>query len=303
MKIFCEMGFKYFSYRGKNRRPSPKEIARKLGLDEKTVRSRTKKMEREGFIQYYQAIPNPFLFGLPFAYLCYFQEPDLLAKQRALQKLRETDGLIDIGEFIGERFGVTVAASSEVDALKRIQRLARIIGISHFQILPLQRFSAPEIKLDKLDWQLVRALRYGALRPTQEVASELGITYRMTDYRITKLLESKTLFVRAMINASDPRGVLFYSLNLSVEESLKRRITRELSEAYRERLFSVVTSLGPDVILNLFTSSIGEVEDNLLKVLSLPGIRTGSLAIFKNLVEPSRPNWIDKIIEEKISTH
>ncbi len=49
--IFCEMSFKYFDYPGVNRRPSAKKIGNKLGVDERTVRLRTRKMEREGFIQ------------------------------------------------------------------------------------------------------------------------------------------------------------------------------------------------------------------------------------------------------------
>lgn len=61
------MGFKYYNYAGRHRRPSPSQIASKLGLDEKTVRLRTRRMERERFIEYYQAIPNLRLFGRPLA--------------------------------------------------------------------------------------------------------------------------------------------------------------------------------------------------------------------------------------------
>jgi hypothetical protein len=38
--ILWEMSFKYFDYGGKQRRPIPKEIGSKLGVDERTVRLR-----------------------------------------------------------------------------------------------------------------------------------------------------------------------------------------------------------------------------------------------------------------------
>ena len=93
MRIFCEMGYKYYGYTGKSRRPSPKEIARKLGVDEKTVRLRTRKMERDGFIQYYQAIPNPSLFGRPLLFTYGFKAQNVLGKRSLLRLFRETDGI------------------------------------------------------------------------------------------------------------------------------------------------------------------------------------------------------------------
>src|SRR5690348_10301136 len=107
------MSFKYFDYPGKHRRASPKEIGLKLGIDERTVRLRTSKMEKEGFIQYYQTIPNLRLFGQPLASLCNFQSPSLAVKPRILQRLRHLDDIIDIADFLGESFGVTISASSE----------------------------------------------------------------------------------------------------------------------------------------------------------------------------------------------
>lgn len=59
VRIFCEIAFKGLDYDSfTDRRVSPLTIGRKLGLDEKTVRVRIKKMEDDGFIKYYQAMPS-----------------------------------------------------------------------------------------------------------------------------------------------------------------------------------------------------------------------------------------------------
>ena len=111
--IFCEMSFKYFDYSGRQRRASPKEIGAKLGIDERTVRLRTTRMEKDGFIQYYQLIPNLRLLNQPLATLCNLEAPQLSTKQIVLESLRSEENVIDIADFLGERLGVTISTSSE----------------------------------------------------------------------------------------------------------------------------------------------------------------------------------------------
>ncbi len=298
--IFCEMSFKYFDYSGSKRRPSSKGIGEKLGLDERTVRLRIRKMEREGFIRYYQAIPNLRLLGQPLAYLCNFQTTDITTKHRAIAMIREADDIIDIADYLGESFGVTISAASEEDAQQTIAKLSRKIGTPRFGLLPPRQFPSPMRTLGKLDWELVKSLRYDALKTTREVARETGSTHRMADYAIGRLFESQALFTRAIINAKDSKGIIFYSLNLNVEDGKQQRITNDLRAALGERLWWTFTPPGQPLILFLFSTSIGKAEDDLLDALQLPGINGGSLTIFKGWVEPERPSWIDRRVEEKI---
>ncbi|WP_148681471.1 winged helix-turn-helix transcriptional regulator [Candidatus Nitrososphaera gargensis] len=59
IRIFCEMGFKYHPPGGlPDRRPSIGSIAKYLDIDASTVKARIKRLEQDGFIKYYQAVPN-----------------------------------------------------------------------------------------------------------------------------------------------------------------------------------------------------------------------------------------------------
>lgn len=300
MLIFCEMSFKYFDYPGKNRRPSPKRIGSKLGLDERTVRSRTRKMEREGFIQYYQTMPNLFLFDRPVTSLCNFDASNISTKLQALQKARDASDVIDIADFLGETFGLTISGSSEKDVKEKADRIGNHLGISSFHLTPPRLFPRPTMTLDNLDWRLIRSLRYDALRSTKEIAKDLGITYRMAEHALGRLFESMALSTRAIINARDPKGIIFYSLNLSLNAEKTTPVIHRLRASYGERLWWHVSPPGPMVVLFLFASSIGRAEDDLLQALSSPGVRDGSLTIFKGWVEPKRPSWIDGLIGEEI---
>jgi DNA-binding Lrp family transcriptional regulator len=294
------MGFKYYGYTGKSRRPSPSEIGRKLGVDEKTVRLRTRKMESVGFIQYYQGIPNPALFGRALLFTYGFKAPGVLGKQSAIRLLKDADGIIDIADFLGEMCGPTLAASSEEDAEREIQRIGKQVGFPGMKFMPPRPFPPARASPDKIDWGIIKALRYDALRRTEQVAKELGITYRMTEYRISKLLDSQSLFIRAILNSKDSKGIVFYSLMLELEkDGNDAQLKQKIINAFSERTWWSLAPPGPMMVLNLFATSIGETEDTLMDVSSRPGIRTASVVIFKGWVEPTRPNWIDRILEER----
>ncbi len=122
----------------------------------------------------------------------------------------------------------------------------------------------------------------------------------MADYAIGKLFESQALFTRAIINAKDSKGIIFYSLNLNVEEGKQDRIMSDLRTALGERVWWTFNPPGGTAILFVFSTSIGRAEDDLLEALSRSGVIAGSLTIFKGWVEPKRPSWIDRRVEEKI---
>jgi len=300
VKIFCEMGFAYYAYTSKHRRPSSKEIGRKLGLDEKTVRLRVDRMEKEGFIHSYQAIPNPCLFQLPIHGTYGFRVPNVLAKQLAIQKLLQAQGIIEVGDFLGETLALDLAASSEQDAETRIKEISELIGFPSILWLPPRPFPDSRTIPDRLDWELIKALRYDAIRPTTEIAKELGVTYRIAEYRISKLLEAQVLFLRAFTNPRDSKGIVLFSLSLELDEERHEVVKHDLLERHKGRLWFEFSPPVPFIVMNMFATSLGEAEDILLESLEQQGVRSGSLTFIKRMLVPSPPSWIDRLVEQRI---
>src|SRR5215472_13808527 len=86
VRIFCEIAFKNPSVNELGGRDiSPSGIGRNLGLDEKTVRVRIKKMEEDGFIKSYQAIPSFALFGLKTIASYRFEALNVLTKHHVIE--------------------------------------------------------------------------------------------------------------------------------------------------------------------------------------------------------------------------
>ncbi len=53
--------------------------------------------------------------------------------------------------------------------------------------------------------------------------------------------------------------------------------------------------------LLVLTTDEAEPEEVYVNTLKLDGVRSCSLFIFKETIEPERPNWIDDLIEQKIA--
>jgi len=98
IRIFCEMGFKYHPPAGLlDRRPSIGSIAKHLDIDTRTVKVRIKRLEQEGFIKYYQAVPNYRNLGFECTtFVAYFD--DMAAKKEAIRKVQLLDEIVRIDE-------------------------------------------------------------------------------------------------------------------------------------------------------------------------------------------------------------
>jgi DNA-binding Lrp family transcriptional regulator len=156
---------------------------------------------------------------------------------------------------------------------------------------------------DRLDWQIIQMLRYDALSGVKGLSKSLSITPRMVEYRIKKLLGSGMLLVRAIINSQKQQGLIFYELEISVDEAKQYEVIRRLSEIYAEKLWSVRTLAAGVLLANFFAFTLAEPEEVSLNTLKLEGVRSCSLFVFKEIVEPKKPNWMDNLIEQKIAAH
>jgi len=301
VRIFCEMAFKGLDYDSfTDRRVSPLAIGRKLGLDEKTVRVRVKKMEDEGFIKYYQALPSLSLFGLGSVISYRFEALNLSTKHRVVKDIQQSPYVVEAIDYLGQFVSVSITgrSSQEIEAAagglaNRFELNKEILGSSNTKKPP----SVPE----KLDWQIIQTLRYDAQCGVKHISELLSITPRMVEYRISKLLDSGLLLIRAIINNQKQQGLIFYELEISVDERKQFQVVKLLSDRYGEKLWSIRTLASGSVLLsNFFGFTLAEPEEAAEFASRLEGVRSCSLFILKETIEPEKPNWIDKLIAQNV---
>ncbi len=293
VRIFCEIAFRGLDYDSfTDRRVSPLTIGRKLGLDEKTVRSRVKKMEDDGFIKYYQLkIMNTYRF----------EALNIATKHRVIEHIQELPLMVEAIDYLGQVVSVNIAGTSSEEIDQVAFKLANKFELYKW-ILGSRIVKEPISVADRLDWKIIQELRYNALLGVKELSELLSITPRMVEYRISKLLASDMLVIRAIIDGQKQRGLIFYELEISVDERKQYEVVKRLSEIYAERLWSVRILTAGILLANFFAFTLAEPEEAYVNRLKLNGVRSCSLFIFKEIVEPRRPNWTDNLIEQKILT-
>ena len=302
VRIFCEIAFKGLDYDSfTDRRVSPLAIGRKLGLDEKTVRVRVKKMEDDGFIKYYQAMPSLALFQLKNMNSYRFEALNIATKHRVIEHVQELPFIVEAIDYLGQVVSVSITGTSSKEIDQVASGLTNRFELYKW-ILGSRIIKEPVSVADRLDWQIIQELRYDALSSVKELSESLSITPRMVEYRIKKLLGSDMLLVRAIINSQKQQGLIFYELEMSVDETKRYEVIKRLSEIYAEKLWSVRTLAAGVLLANFFAFTLAEPEEAYVTTLKLEGVRSCSLFIFKETIEPKRPNWMDGLIEQKIAS-
>ena len=302
VRIFCEIAFKGLDYDSfTDRRVSPLAIGRKLGLDEKTVRVRVKKMEDDGFIKYYQAMPSLALFQLKNTNTYRFEALNIATKHRVIEYIQELPFIVEAIDYLGQVVSVSISGTSSEEIDQVASGLASRFELYKW-ILGSRIIREPVSVADRLDWQIIQELRYDALSGVKELSESLSITPRMIEYRIKKLLGSDMLLVRAIISSQKQQGLIFYELEMSVDETKQYEVIKRLSEIYAEKLWSVRTLAAGVLLANFFAFTLAEPEEAYVNTLKLEGVKSCSLFIFKETVEPKKPNWMDRLIEQKIAS-
>jgi len=303
VRIFCELAFREQSYETfHERHPSAAEIGKKIGLDEKTVRARISNMEESGFIKYYQASPALSLFGMSSVSLFRFEALNLSTKYVVINHLHDVPRLVESSDYIGKNFTARIAGGTEEEARKAAEALAARyeLGTTHLGSVSLGESPA---RLDRLDWQIIKALRYDARSNNKDLAEALSVTQRMAGYRSSKLLKSGVVQTKAVIDPKRQAGLVFYELELLVDEQFRGGVSRWLRERFGQQLWSL-SSPAPSLLLaSLFSFTLAEPEDGVIEALRQSGVKRCLLLILKEVIEPKRPNWIDELIDLRISSH
>lgn len=298
VRIFCELAFRRHDFDSTSeRRVGPAETAKRVGLDEKTVRVRVKKMEEDGFIKYYQAVPSLYLLGMNHLSSYRFEALNLTTKRRVVEHLQDTPGIIEAMDYLGTAVSTSITGQSTESIQQIADGITSRFELARFPLGNL-RVRNTAIRLDRTDWRILGILRYNARAAASDVAKALSITPKMAEYRIKKLLDSGSMQVRAIIDPSRQKGLIFYELEISLTSSDSRSVMLRLDEL-GEKVWSIQRPREGVILASLFAFGLGEPEDVTADFMSLNDVKLCSLYILKEVVEARRPNWIDKSIERE----
>ncbi|MBI3860109.1 MAG: hypothetical protein HY296_07755 [Thaumarchaeota archaeon] len=299
-RLFCLLRDCYFEPTSTSvRRPAHKDVAKMLQVDPRTVKERVRSWERRGFIKYYQLVPNHRLLGIrSTSFLLEVGDP--LAKPKVLERISLVDGVTSVLDFLGEDLFVWVAYQDDEELQRRTALLGEISGSRRVERYLDEPFGPVDMKLTLLDWQIIRSMRNDAMKPVSRMAKELKVTRKTVRAHLERLVASNAFFVRTIFDVTRVKGLIFFGLDVTLEEEGREDALRELDAVVTcsVNCFVRMVTRSGRAFLALWAEDLQGVENSFLSARRIRGVKKVDLLLYKRVTE--HPQFFDKIIEKKI---
>ena len=298
-KIFKTVGFRPFGRTaGDLSRLNPWVIARKVGADGNTVKSRISKMKKSGFIKYFQIYPNYHLLGVSgSAYL--FELDDVLEKYEIIEKCSLVDGVMEVHNFIGSNICIDFAHQDGRDERRRLDLFCKLTKCDSPE--KFYERIMPPTKVDGLtntDWQIIKSLRYDAFKPLSNVASELGLTTKTVRNRFDRMVQNNAIIIVPVVNPAEIADTITYVLLIYPSPSRREEVMEKAMQEFSHSCFLVDSSTQGNSMLCLSARTLAETEDSLIRARKIEGMLNVKLLILKEMREYTQ--WIDSAIDRRV---
>src|SRR5437879_4609267 len=191
-------------------RRSYRSMARKLRVDEVTVRNRIKRLQQSGFLKGTRLIVNPGLLGVRVAQLWFDVRPPS-AKDDLIRKLSLMHGVLAVSDSHGPSLTLVIMYESEISVKKEFELIAEM---SNAQNLVRGNIPFPEcaIELTHTDWKIIKDIQTDPRRSYSVISREVGMSRKTVKRRLQKMIEEEALFVIPSWNPKALDGAIIADL-------------------------------------------------------------------------------------------
>jgi DNA-binding Lrp family transcriptional regulator len=274
-----------------NERKKYVDIAKKLGIDEETVRNRIKFLKESGFLLGWRVTPNPSLLGRRASFLLIETED----KEDIIPKVKGRTGVITIISIYSNYLLLNLFDDEERSSASEI---SNIPGIK------TSPFNTPEMSLPQsnfrmtiTDWKIVGLLLRDAERNVNDVAKELHISSRTVKRRLGAMLGASAIFIMPIVNLKKNTGIP-YSLMIQSEESMKDELEREVSTRIPNLIFKASFPKGGS-IFGFTGSNIAEGNELLKWAKKHRGVKSARIYISEEVLHVY--DWLEREVKHRIS--
>lgn len=276
----------------------PAHLARVTGASVNTIKDRIARMMEVGIIAGYYAFPNLQHLGLRGeAYYLHFATQE--AKDAALPKMKETEGLLELHDFMGKGACADLAFR-DADALQR--RLAFLRDASGDDAP--QRFYEREMPrveraLTPLDWRILQALRAAPRAQPADLAAQVGVSARTVKRHLARMAAEGSVFLVPVVDPSKAEGLFVFELLVYLRPGEGPRPMNALRAAFDdEHVYAYVpasAALGHFDML-LFARTSAEVEAMRRRAEQVEGVVRAEAWLFRAFL--TFPAWLDGAIAQ-----
>jgi DNA-binding Lrp family transcriptional regulator len=286
-----------------NFRESFSKVARKLKVDQKTIRRRIRNLERREILEGREVVVNPYFIGYePIRIILNVANYEKV-KSGIISQLMHIDGMILILDWQGPTLHLLMFCENEAAISRKIKLVSSICGSAEPVILRNSEalgFYECSLRATRKDLVILKSLRRNPRKRVQKIAHEIGLSIRTVERRISVLTSYRAFFHMVRIGFENVDGLtcsvfVFYS-----DETKKSNADNEIAS----RLNALVFSATAGTRISQFTficRNVVEAEDIRQWIQTLEGIKKIVMGLVTKYLLVT--DWLDYEIERIISNH
>jgi DNA-binding Lrp family transcriptional regulator len=280
-------------------RQSNAALAKRLRVDEETVRSVVLKMRNSGFLKSWSVSLNPHALGMECESIVVgIGEEKSHSKQKIVSQLKDVDGVVAIFSFMKDPLLRIVLYYSEDQELERkIRLISSICGTEQPETSWKIPFPAHDLDLKKSDWLIVRLLLQNSKRSVSEIAKAVGVSTRTVTRRLEVMMERKSFFLSPVVDATKVDGFLYHFVISIPDEAAKPAIDEKLRQSISRVVFAD-TSAQHYSIIAAICQNISEAEEICDLMRNTEGVQEVTATVFEDIIFVC--DWISSEIERRI---
>jgi DNA-binding Lrp family transcriptional regulator len=277
-----------------NVRESFTAVARRLGVDEETVRLRVARLRDRGVFPSWRIAVNPRLLGYEETGFDLAVE-DESVKPEMLSRLRSLPGITQVADFQGPGL-LTFLWHDRPDVVPWLRAQIDPIGAWTLRASWTSVFPEPTVKMRTLDWRILAAMRDDARKDLRTVASTARTTVRTVQRRLSALKEGKAAFVVGTPNVDRAAGLICNYLVYCPDTDRKRAM-----DATALRLLPRMGMSDTDSdhysMFGGTCENLSQAEQQLARLRSSYEVDTVRMAIVRQIF--SVDDWLDGLLRER----
>jgi DNA-binding Lrp family transcriptional regulator len=249
------------------------DVARKLGVDEETIRNRIKYLKDSGFLTGWRVVPSPAQLDRRLLFLLLALE-DQNSKEDAISRLKEKEGVIAIVSIYNNNLLVNLMDDQKRKASNDIFQMG-------FKVAPLtvpaMNVPSGNFRMSTTDWKIVKLLLKDAEKNVNDVAREIKVSAKTVKRRLGAMMSASAILIMPMVNLRKSNGVS-YNLMIQSQEGRKDEVDKLVTSKISNLVFTASSSKDGS-IFGFTGSNISEGNDLLKWVRQLNHVKSAQLNI------------------------
>ncbi len=272
-----------------NCREPDRQIGMEVGISGGAVKSRIKKMIKNGIIEFFTLKIEPPVLGYGVLYFVVTGE--------------DLDKILQQVKLIGEPFfvvpcigGITVCSIVVKENVQQKIELAKNL-MKDVRVLSIFEAENPGISSDltKTDLEIINELMKDPRQKIEDIAKKTDLSTKTVTRSIEKLQNDEAVQFTLVYEPTKIEGYIPYCILAWIDGDLKQ-ILKMLKDEFAENFLQKPFLAKNQIVLFMYSDDIFKLDDLTQQARKIPGVKTADLFIPRKIAFPQE--WIKNAVAE-----